>query len=171
MNAAAQEMAQVLDRDLAQLRGEVEAYPDDASLWRLHPDILNSGGTLVLHLTGNLLHFIGAVLGGSGYVRDRDAEFAERDVPRAALLVRIEDTRSTLARTLAALGERDLGAPFPAKAPASLGGQPTIRHLLLHLSVHFMYHLGQVNYHRRMLGEVRGPTPAQPDPQGQSSQV
>ena len=79
MNAAAREMAQVLDRDLAQLRGEVEAYPDDASLWRLHPGIFNSGGGgggLVLHLTGNLLHFIGAVLGGSGYVRDRDAEFA-----------------------------------------------------------------------------------------------
>ena len=71
-------------------------------------------------------------------------------------------TLEQVAKTLC----EELGAPFPAKAPASLGGQPTTRHLLVHLSGHFMYHLGQVNYHRRMLGEVRGPTPAQPDPHG-----
>jgi len=79
-------LAAMLDRDLATLRREVEAYPDERDLWREVPGVPNVGGTLVLHLTGNLQHYFGARLAGTGYVRDRPAEFARRNVPRPELL-------------------------------------------------------------------------------------
>ncbi|HEX2719050.1 MAG TPA: hypothetical protein VHM67_15380, partial [Gemmatimonadaceae bacterium] len=80
----------ILTRELLALRRGIEAYPDDASVWRPMPGIANVGGTLALHIAGNLQHFIGAVLGGTGYVRDRDAEFARRDVSRDEILREID---------------------------------------------------------------------------------
>lgn len=148
----AQDLADLLDRDLRALVAEIEAYPSEASLWRLDGDIRNSGGTLALHLAGNLSHFVGAVLGGSGYVRDRDGEFGDRDVPRAEILRRVEEARVQLERALAELDRDALAAPYPSRAPASLGEAPSTHRMLLHLSGHLMYHLGQVNYHRRLLG-------------------
>src|SRR5437764_673264 len=83
-------IAGILVRDLRALRREVEAFADERDLWRVPPGIGNSAGTLALHLAGNIRHYIGAVLGGTGYVRDRDAEFALRDVPRTDLLADID---------------------------------------------------------------------------------
>ena len=80
-------LAAMLDRDLATLRREVEAYPDERDLWREIPGVANVGGSLVLHLTGNLQHYFGAQLTGTGYVRDRPAEFARRNVPRSELAI------------------------------------------------------------------------------------
>lgn len=148
----AHDLADLLDRDLRALVGEVEAYPSEEALWRLDDRILNSGGTLALHLAGNLLHFVGAALGDSGYVRERDREFADRDVPRTEILERLERVRGEIRRVVADLDERALDRPFPSRAPASLGEAPSTRRVLLHLSGHLMYHLGQINYHRRLLG-------------------
>lgn len=148
----AQDLADLLDRDLRALVAEIEAYPSEEALWRVGGDIRNSGGTLALHLAGNLRHFVGAVLGGSGYVRDREGEFGDRGVPRAEILRRVEAARTELARALTELDAGELDAPYPSRAPASLGEAPSTRRMLLHLSGHLMYHLGQVNYHRRLLG-------------------
>lgn len=144
------EFARILDRDLQALAEQIETYPDDAGLWRSGGTIKNSAGTLALHLVGNLEHFVGAVLGGTGYVRDRDAEFGERDVSRAEILERIDHCRAVVARTLKALPEDALAAPYPGKTPPALAGAST--HLfLLHLVGHLMWHLGQIDYHRRLL--------------------
>jgi Protein of unknown function (DUF664) len=139
-------LATILDRDLRALRREVEAYPDERDLWVQVPGLSNRGGTLALHLAGNLQHYIGAVLGGSGYVRNRPAEFARRDVPRSELLDEIEATRSAVARALA--GTIDLEAEFPE----SIAGK-SVRtgDYLFHLATHFAYHLGQLDYHRRIV--------------------
>lgn len=139
-------LAALFARDLAALRREVEAYPDDTLPWREVPGLTNAGGTLVLHLAGNLQHFIGAVLGGTGYVRDRPAEFARRGVPRAELVAEIERARASVLTTLAALPRARLAAPFP-----ELLAQHRFRtdDLLLHLATHLTYHLGQLDYHRR----------------------
>jgi uncharacterized damage-inducible protein DinB len=149
-------LAAVLARDLRALRREVEAYTDERDLWRVVPGITNPGGTLALHLAGNLRHFIGTVLGGTGYVRDRAAEFARRDVPRAELLRQIDETVAVVARTLATLGDEALARPFP-QAPG--GASVTTETFLLHLATHLTYHLGQIDYHRRMLtghaGQIR----------------
>jgi hypothetical protein len=144
----------MLLRELAAVQRSVEAYPDDASLWALPKGLPNSGGTIVLHLAGNLQHFVGAVLGGSGYVRDRDAEFVRRDVPRAELLAELANTVDAVRITMPALREESLSQPYPQK----VGGQvlPTAV-VLLHLATHLAYHLGQLDYHRRVVtGDTSG---------------
>lgn len=137
----------IMARDLRGLRREVEAYPDDASLWTTHPGLPNTAGNLVLHLSGNLQHFVGAVLGATGYQRDRDAEFARRNVPRKELLAEIDATSRAVTTTLAALTPAQLEAPFPIAV-----GKVQVNTLdfLLHLATHLTYHLGQVDYHRRI---------------------
>lgn len=140
--------AAVLTRELRALRREVEAYPSDADLWRLAPGVANTGGTLALHLAGNLQHFAGHVLGGSSYVRNRDAEFARRDVPRAEVVAEIDRALAAVAAGFARATAADLGAPFPEPMGKA---RVTVADALLHLMTHCAYHLGQVDYHRRLV--------------------
>jgi uncharacterized damage-inducible protein DinB len=138
----------ILDRDLRALRREVEAYADEADLWRPVAGTTNSAGTLVLHLAGNLQHFFGACLGHTGYVRDRAAEFSRRNVARGDLLSEIEAARSAVNAGLANLTSGQLTAEFPETvADASL----TTGEYLIHLVTHCAYHLGQIDYHRRVV--------------------
>jgi uncharacterized damage-inducible protein DinB len=136
----------LLLRDLAGVRREVEAYPDDESLWKPVIGIPNTGGTLALHVAGNLQHFLGAILGKSGFVRDRDAEFARRNVSRAEILRGLDDAQASIERTLESLDDLDLQLPYPepiAKRKVNTGM------FLSHLATHLTYHLGQLDYHRR----------------------
>ena len=141
-------IAGILVRDLRALRREVESFADERDLWRVPPGISNSAGTLALHLAGNIRHYIGAVLGGTGYVRDRDAEFALRDVPRTDLLADIDAALVAVERGMARVSDADLTRPYP-DPPRGLA--VTTRDYLIHLVAHFTYHLGQVDYHRRLL--------------------
>lgn len=140
-------LAPLFARDLQRLKKEIEAFPDAAGLWRVNGTITNSAGTLCLHLCGNLQHFIGAVLGGSGYVRDRDAEFAKRNVPAEELIAEIDRTQEVVAATLAKLSDADVDAPFPIKV---FDKEMSTAQFLMHLQGHLNYHLGQINYLRRM---------------------
>ena len=148
MTVQAASLSAILLRELSTLRAEIEAYPSDADLWRVAPGISNSGGTLALHLAGSLQHFIGAILGKNGYVRDRDAEFASRDVSRAELVHQVEQTSAAVQRTLQQLNPADLERTFPV--PVAMVRVKT-GDFLTHLASHLAYHLGQVNYHRRIL--------------------
>jgi uncharacterized damage-inducible protein DinB len=141
-------IAGILTRDLRALRREIEAFDDERELWRVPPGISNSAGTLALHLAGNIQHYIGAVLGDTEYVRDRDAEFARRDVPRAQLLREIDAALSAVERGMARVNDADLAKPFP-DPPRGLAVRTG--EYLIHLVAHFTYHLGQVDYHRRLL--------------------
>lgn len=133
-------------RDLDGLQREIELYPDDAAPWAEIAGLPNRGGTLALHLAGNLRHFIGAILGGSGYVRDRDLEFSARDVPRAELLEKAAAARREVEKALAALEPAVLDADYPQP----LGGRIiSTRQFLIHLAMHLTFHLGQIDYHRR----------------------
>jgi len=143
-------LAFILDRDLTRLADQLKGYPDDDTVWAVLPGTLNSAGTLALHMVGNLEHYIGAALGDTGYVRDREAEFARRGVPRAELLRGIEEGRSAIIGTLRGLSNEELLAPFPGESPRGLGDE-TAHKFLLHLAAHFSWHLGQVDYHRRVL--------------------
>lgn len=144
------ELAALFGRDLNKLMEELRAYPDEASLWRVQGDIANPAGTLALHLLGNLNHFIGHLLGGVAFQRDRDAEFSRRNVPRKELLAELEKTRNAIESALSGLDERRLSETFPGQWPPAMQGAST-RAFLLHLYGHLNWHLGQVNYHRRML--------------------
>ncbi len=108
----------------------------------------NSAGNLCLHLIGNLKHFLGATLGNTGFVRDRDAEFTQKDVPRAELVKGIDEAIEAVKTTLASLDEQDLTKPYPIDIFKN-GGNTVF--YLLHFSTHLNYHLGQINYHRRLL--------------------
>jgi len=133
----------VLARDLDTVAQEVRLYPGDAALWAKVDGLGNPGGNLVLHLAGNLQHFIGAQLGHSGYLRDRDREFKVRDLPRAQVLQEVDAAARAVEATLSTLDPGDLDQP-PATPE---GGGRT----LVHLCAHLAYHLGQVNYHRRTI--------------------
>lgn len=135
-------------RDLRTLDREVEAYPDDASVWREVPGLPNTAGTLVLHLVGNLNHFIGTVLGETDYVRDRDAEFTMRDVPRAKLRQAVADTAAVVEGVFMALPAERLDEPFPLQFRGATLRTGTT---LIHLATHLAFHLGQVDYHRRVV--------------------
>ena len=141
-------VARILTRDLETLAKEIEAYPDEVSVWALPPGASNSGGNLALHLVGNLQHFIGAQLGGSGYVRDRDAEFGSRNVPRSKLLELVRTTIDVVNRTVPLLRPDTLAADYPLPVANS---RVKTEEFLLHLAVHFTYHLGQLDYHRKLV--------------------
>ena len=135
-------------RDLRTLRNEIESFSEEADLWRTLPGISNSAGNLCLHLCGNLRHYIGHVLGGEDYVRDRPREFAAKDLPKAQLLEEVDHTVRSVQLGLGAMDTAKLGAPFPVPLPveSASSGQ-----FLLHLFGHLSWHLGQTNYLRRIL--------------------
>ena len=142
------ELRKLLLRDIASVQRELELYPDDAAVWRAAPGILNTSGTLALHLAGNLQHFIGAILGGTGYLRQRDLEFSRRDVPRAELLAGLDRAAEAVGGTLGALPAARLDELYPLELA---GVRLTTRMFLLHLSTHLAFHLGQAGTLRRAL--------------------
>ncbi len=138
----------VLLRDLSKLESELLLYPDEASLWKVDKAIKNPAGNLCLHLCGNLQHYFGAVLGKSDYVRNRDNEFAAKNVSRENLIKEIASAKKAVSDTLPTLTEQQLQANYPEDV---LGKPTTTLFFLVHLSAHLNYHLGQVNYHRRLV--------------------
>ena len=138
----------LFSRDLKNLRQEIELYQSEKALWVTDKSINNSGGNLCLHLVGNLNAYIGDTLGKSGYVRHRDLEFSLKDVPRSELLNQIDDTIRTVEGVLENLRDEDLQLEFPILV---LEQRTSTEYFLVHLATHLSYHLGQVNYHRRLL--------------------
>lgn len=141
-------LATIIERDLIKLSKEVSAYQNYSTLWTVEQSISNSGGNLALHICGNLQYFIGAVLGNSGYIRERDQEFARENVPIADLLKVIESTIEVVKSTLQQLGANVLESKYPINV---FKKEMTTEFFLLHLITHLSYHLGQINYHRRLL--------------------
>ncbi len=148
-------LARVFARDIATAKAEVLKYPDDAALWTMLPGLPNAGGTLALHLAGNLRHFIGAGIGQSGYVRDRDAEFAARDATREEIAARLDAAAIEVAAALSKVPADFLEIAPPLTMPGKV--TLTVPMALLHLLTHLAYHIGQLDYHRRMVtGESAG---------------
>lgn len=144
----------LITRELRAIKRELEAYPDDASVWRAVPGLPNSGGTLALHIAGNIRHFFGSVMARDGYVRNRDAEFARRDVPRAELLAGIDDAIESARRTLRGTSDTVMAAPYPSKIADRTVSTEVFG---VHLASHLAYHLGQLDYHRRLVtGDAKG---------------
>lgn len=136
----------LITRELRAVRRELEAYPDDASVWRAVPGLPNTGGTLALHVAGNLRHFVGAIVGRDGYVRDRNAEFSRRDVPRAQLIDELDAAIAATEGAFATATGDLLRGAYPE--PIAKRTVPAAD-FLVHLVAHLAYHLGQIDYHRR----------------------
>ena len=142
-------LIELFDRDLKKLIAELNLYNDEYDVWVTKEGISNSGGNLCLHLVGNLNHFIGATLGNTGYVRHRDDEFSLKNVLRQDLILNIENCILVVNNTLQNLSEEVFLNDFPLEKHGQIVSNT---HMLLHLYGHLNYHLGQVNYHRRLIG-------------------
>lgn len=138
----------LFSRDLAKLRKEIASYKSERAIWTIDKGIANSGGNLCLHLVGNLNAYIGAVLGDTGYVRNRDAEFALKDISQAQLLKMMDETIAVVEKTFPKISLSQLSEEYPEPV---FDFSMTTEYFLVHLAMHLGYHLGQINYHRRLL--------------------
>jgi hypothetical protein len=141
-------LLEIFERDLSKLKEEISLYKEEDKLWAIDEGISNSAGNLCLHLIGNLNHFIGAGLGNTGYIRHRDNEFSHKNIARQELLINIDKTKEMVAGTIKALSENDFEKEYPAHLFPKKGSTGFV---LIHLTTHLSYHLGQINYHRRLL--------------------
>ncbi len=138
----------LFDRDLAKLKTEIASYTSEENLWKTEYDIKNSAGNLCLHLIGNLNAFLGKAIGGFDYERNREAEFSMKNVPKSALLDKIDKTIQVVDLTLQKLDGKTLHEEFPVQV---FDKKTSIEYMLVHLITHLSYHLGQINYHRRLI--------------------
>ena len=145
-----QYFANQFESALLQLKNEMNSYTHKENVWRIEGQIKNSGGTLCLHLLGNLNHFIGAVLGNTGYVRNRDKEFSERNVSTAKMIKEIDELTYRVKGILSGLTDEQMADLYPLNDGKIW---KTTRDRLLQLLAHLNYHLGQINYHRRLLDQ------------------
>ena len=144
-------LVELFSRDLDILAKEINSYSDEPKLWIISPDIKNCAGNLCLHICGNLQHFIGAILGNTGYVRNRDAEFGDKNIPKKELLNSIGKTKKIIIPVLDSLSEDQLSRDYPIDV---FNKKMTTSFYLIHILSHLNYHLGQINYHRRLLDKV-----------------
>jgi hypothetical protein len=157
MNELASDITRLLVRELDGFKRELALFSDEALLWRAVPGVTNSAGNLALHVAGGLQYLVGSVLGHTGYVRDREAEFARRDVPRDAVDAELDRAAWVVREVLSRLPEAAFNAPFPEPV---LGVTFKTRLFLLHLCAHAAFHLGQAGYVRRALtGDNRSSAP------------
>jgi uncharacterized damage-inducible protein DinB len=140
-------LVKLFTRDLVRLEKEIKEYTSQESLWLISKGVNNSSGNLCLHLCGNLQHYIGNVLGNSGYKRNREAEFSTKGLTKEDLLLEIEKTKESVISTLNKLSEEVVDTVYPEEVfnePMKTG------YFLIHLQGHLNYHLGQINYNRRL---------------------
>ena len=141
-------LIKLFNRDLDHVINELQSYSDEEIIWHVQDNISNSAGNLALHLVGNLNHFIGATLGDTGYIRQRDKEFSDKNIPLTKINEMLLDTKEVVATVLNTLSDDKLQEEYrrnPSEA------YMTTEYFLLHLKSHLAYHLGQINYHRRLL--------------------
>lgn len=141
-------ISKILERDLNKLEDEIKLYPSPASLWKVDGQIKNSAGNLCLHLCGNLQHYIGAILGNTGYVRNRPNEFAAKGLTHVELISEIQQTKKAVRSSLEKVSASILQQEYPEKV---FDYSMTTSYFMIHLAAHLSYHLGQINYHRRLL--------------------
>ncbi len=138
---------ELFERDLLKLKAEIANFKDESNIWRKADGISNPAGTLVLHLLGNVNYTIGALLGGNGYVRNREEEFSLTGVPREKLIADIESTIEAVKKGLQNVDSEKLNETYPLE----IVGQKSTVYYLTFFYGHFNYHLGQINYLRRVL--------------------
>jgi uncharacterized damage-inducible protein DinB len=145
-----QTLKTIFKRDLNRLKQEIELYQSESQIWTIQKGITNSAGNLCLHLVGNLNTYIGNTYGNINYVRNREFEFSLKDIPRRELIRKIEETIIVVDHALDNLSEKELRMEFPLLVFET---KTSTEFMLIHLTTHLTFHLGQINYHRRLLEE------------------
>jgi hypothetical protein len=140
-------LANFYERDIRKLIEEINLFKDEENLWKTGGSIRNSSGNLVMHIIGGLNHLIGATLAQTGYIRNRDQEFMIKGVARKELVDQLEKLISMINRTLNGLTEKDMETDYPIFFDKP---KTSVSYVLIQLLAHLNYHLGQVNYLRRV---------------------
>lgn len=141
-------LASFYERDLRKLIEEIKLFKSEDNLWKTHGSIKNSSGNLALHIIGGSNYLFGTILAQTGYVRDRDQEFIRKGVPREDLVAQLEELIPLINKTVNGLTPEQLEAEYPLVFD---GAKRSKSYLFVQLLTHLNYHLGQVNYLRRML--------------------
>lgn len=141
-------LIKLFKRDLNKLITEVESYSNEQNLWLVKKGVSNSAGNLCLHIVGNLKTFIGAEFGDTGYIRQRDLEFSLKNISRAELITQVNETIVVVENALNTITQEDLKKDYSRRV---FEDTMTTEYFLVHLTTHLSYHLGQINYHRRLL--------------------
>ena len=145
---ALQVIKTLFNRDLNRLKTEIQSYRNASKIWSVDKNITNTAGNLCLHLVGNLNAYIGAEIGKTGYVRQRDLEFSLKNIAKEKLIKMVEDTIEVVNYSLGQMDEIDLQKEYPLLV---FEEKTSTEFFLIHLTTHLGYHLGQINYHRRLL--------------------
>ena len=138
----------LFNRDLKRVIKEIEEYKNEVDIWQIKGQINNSAGNLCLHLVGNLNTYVGKELGNTNYIRNRELEFSSKNIPRQELIKKVENTIEIINQTLDNLDEKFLVTEYPILV---FDNKTSTEYLLIHLTTHLNYHLGQINYHRRLI--------------------
>lgn len=151
MNTA-NELASLFRRDLARLGKQIEGFPDDETLWKIVPGVTNAAGNLALHLEGNLREFVGRQLGQLPYTRNRELEFSAKGVTKQELGTRLAELSEAIPSIVESLSAAQMDQEYPQIV---LGIPMSTSEFLIHLYGHLNWHLGQVDYLRRILLEAK----------------
>jgi uncharacterized damage-inducible protein DinB len=143
-------LKKLFNRDLIRLKSEIELYQNEDKIWHFEKHITNSAGNLCLHIVGNLNTYIGALFGNTNYIRNRELEFNLKNLPKAELISKIEDTIIVVNNALNTISEEEMQKEFPLTV---FDSKTSTEFMLIHLTTHLAYHLGQINYHRRLLDQ------------------
>ena len=149
MKTMADAFIPLFERDLNALIKNLNAYEHEGDIWIIDEDIKNSAGNLALHLIGNLRHFVGHIIGGTTYHRQRDLEFGSKHIDREEIIKEIEITIEEVKAAMHHVTEEAFFSTFPINV---FGHEMTTGYFITHLFGHLNYHLGQINYHQRLLG-------------------
>lgn len=141
----------LFERDLSKVIYEIQLYKTEENIWKIEKGIANSAGNLALHLIGNLNTYIGKEIRKTGYVRNRELEFSQKNVPREELVGKLYQTQKVVKESLSLLAKEDLEKEYPILV---FSEKTSYEYLLVHLTTHLTYHLGQINYHRRLIDEI-----------------
>lgn len=147
-NELIETLIKLFERDLNKLTTELNNYRDERLIWQVRGEISNTAGNLCLHLCGNLQHYIGVGLAKTDYKRDRDREFSDKNISRDELLKLVAKTKDTVLGALRNFDAALLETEYPLPV---FDYKMTYTHFLVHLQGHLQYHLGQINYHRRLI--------------------
>ena len=145
-------LKELYQRDLNKLKLEIELYENESTIWKVENSIKNSGGNLCLHIIGNLKCYIGNGLANIGYVRERQFEFSSKFISKNDLKKEIEETIEIVAQGLNKITDEQLNENFPMVVWENETG---MAYTIIHLHSHLNYHLGQINYHRRILDVIQ----------------
>jgi uncharacterized damage-inducible protein DinB len=120
--------------------------------WRKPYPYGNSIGHLVLHMTGNLSYYIGARVAETGYVRNRDREFTEKQPPsKEEALWAFDRTIAMVVATIRKQTAEDWGKTYTAEREPEAKDRFQI---FVRCAGHAYHHVGQIVYLSRELART-----------------